>query len=164
MAREVAGADRFGGDPELALAARDQVDDGGGVARIGEGDVDARVGDPERAHQRRHRVDRQGGERARGRGARPSSPATASTAARPVSTSRSTWRAGSTRASPAGVSTTRRPTRWKRGVPSSASSSRIACDTEGCDDELGLGGAGHPPVVDHGEEQAELPEIHRYSL
>ncbi len=61
------------------------------------------------------------------------SPDTASTAARPVSTSRSTWRAGSTRASPAEVSTTRRPTRWKSGVPSSVSSSRIACDTEGCD-------------------------------
>ncbi len=40
---------------------------------------------------------------------------------------------GPTSASPAAVSTTRRPTRWNSGVPSSVSSSRTACETDGWD-------------------------------
>lgn len=51
---------------------------------------------------------------------------------RAVSMSRMICRAGATNASPAGVSATPRPRRWNRGVPSSRSSSRIECDSDGC--------------------------------
>ena len=163
MAREVAGADRLGGDPELAFAARDQIDDGGGVARIGEGDVDARMGDPERTHQRRHRVDRQGGEcgevEAPGRqpGHGLDRGAAGLDVAQHLAGRFDQGLAGRGQHDPTADAVE------QRGAELGLELTDRLRD-RGLGDVLGLGGAGHPPVVDHGQEQAELPEIHRYSL
>ena len=88
------------------------------------------------------------------------SPATASTAARPVSRSRRTWRAGSRSAAPAAVSWTRRPVRVNSATPSSASSSFTARESAGCETRP-MGGGGESPVVHHGEEMAQAAGIHK---
>src|SRR5664280_2879442 len=73
-----------------------------------------------------------------------SSPATAATAALPVSTSRSACRAGPISAAAAGVTTTRRPRRWKRAVPSSVSNSLTASDRAGWEMDTALAAAVNP--------------------
>ena len=78
--------------------------------------------------------------------------------------SASSCRAGPTSASPAAVRTSVRPVRWKSAVPSSASSSRTACDTEGCETCSASAARVIPPFVHHRQEESEPSEIHRYIL
>ncbi len=62
----------------------------------------------------------------------PRSPSTARTVAFATSNDRTSSRAGPTNACPAAFSTNRRPVRWNSSHPSSRSSFRKACDTDGC--------------------------------
>ena len=156
-------ADGLGGDAELALAAGDEVDDFGGVARVGERDVDARVGDPERAHQRSHRVDGERGERreVEAAGGEPGDGLDRGAARLDVTQhlagrfDQGLTGGGQDHAPPDAV---------EEGGAELGLELPNRLGDRGLRDELGFRGAGHAAVVDDGEEQAELAQIHRYSL
>ena len=157
-------ADRLGGDPELGLAARHEIDHRRGVIRVGEGDVDARVGDPERADQRGDGVDGERRQRAEvetsgGRARRPRRPRRGPSRRRAAPGA-----AGSTSASPAAVSDdpAAHAVEQRRAELGLELADRLR--HRGLRHVLGFRGPGHAAVVDHREEQAELPQIHRYSL
>ena len=132
------------GETELTGAGLDQGEEV--VAVLGGGEVhsDARVVTPELADHLAVGSAASVGRLARDKRPR-QSPGTAATAARPVSRSRRTWRAGPSRADPAAVSRTRWPIRVKSWAPTSASRSLTASDNAGWETKTALAAAVNPP-------------------
>ena len=158
-----ASTHRLGGDPELARAARDQVDDRGGVGGVGERDVDAGVREPERAHQRRDGIDGERGERDEVEtpggepGHRLDRGATGLDVAQHLARRLDQRLAGRGEHHPA-------PDPVEQRRPELGLELADGLRHRGLRHVLGFGRPGHAALVDHGEEEAEPSEIHRQIL
>ena len=144
VASSESGTSKASVRPSSALPRLDEVEEFTAVLGSGEIHADPWVLTAKPAHQPRHGV---GGERREaGRDSAPETrPATAATAARPVSRSCNACRAGPRSADPASVSCTRRPILSKSLTPRSASTSFTAKDSAGCETNTALEAAVNPP-------------------
>ena len=160
---EVVADERQLGDADLALPAAEPLADGARVVGLGQSDGHPGMRLAEAADELGGRGDREGGQAhdVEVAGGEPGhlgdrGPGAGGLAQGPPGRAEERLAGRRSRC-------TVRPWRWNSSTPSSTSRPRTACDTDGCDSSRASAACGEPTLVDHGDHDGELAEIHRNS-